>query len=520
MPAAEVRDQPQQAAGGAAGEADFFARGSWRLIGALVFLLTIGVGLRFLDFTEPPLDYHPVRQLRGAILARGMYYQMLPDADPERAAKAVDLTRTEPQYEPPLLEAMTAVGYLVVGGEKLWVGRLLSIVFWLAGGAMVYALARRLISLDGAFVALAYFLFVPLGVEVSRSFQPDSMMVFLFAAATFAIFRWADSGEMKWAIGAGLLAGVTILVKGRPAPIVGVMMTAAVLSRYGFIRFWREPQTWVLGALTLSIPAIYYVGLTGGGTVGLIRSYSTGLMGLLAEPSFYIRWLDFLDGLFNLGLVFIALISISLLKGRGRIILFGGWAGYALYGLLLPYTIYTHDYYNAPLIPLVALSLAPAGELGFRFLRQVHLPWRAFALTVAAAALLHQAWLIRSGLLGTDYRAEPAGWIKMGRELPDQGRIVALTHDYGARIAYYGWRAVQVWPASYDYEFYELQGRNQGQDFDAEFKRRTRGAEYFLVTLMGEFDRQPRLKEKLYSEFTLLRDGEGYLLFDLRSEAE
>lgn len=497
-----------------------FGRHRWLMLAALLFVVVLGVGLRFLDFTEPPLDYHPTRQLRGAILARGVYYQLLPDADPERRNQAVDLTRTEPQYEPPILESLAAVGYLVVGGERLWVGRLLSILFWLGGASLVYVLARRMTSIDGALVALAYMLLLPLGVEVSRSFQPDAMMVLLLVATAYALLRWSHSGGLRWALAAGVVAGGTILVKGRPAPIVGAMMAFALLGRYGLRRVWRQTEAWAIAIPTLGLPAIYYVGLIGRGTAGLVSTYSTGLMSLLAEPSFYIRWLDFLDGLLYLGFIFIGVASVSLLKGQGRVILFGWWVGYGLYGLVLPYTIYTHDYYNAPLIPLVGLSLAPAAQAVFRRLRQVSWPWQSFALLVAAGALLHQAWIVRSGLLGTDYYAEPAGWRKMGRELPEQGDIVALTHDYGARVVYYGWRRVRLWPSTYDFEFYQLQGRNRGQDFDREFEQRTEGAEYFLVTLMGELDRQPALKEKLYSEFPLLHDGDGYLLFDLEPEED
>ena len=43
-------------------------------------LLILGAVLRFYDLTDPPLDYHPSRQLRGAIIARSIYYQILPNA--------------------------------------------------------------------------------------------------------------------------------------------------------------------------------------------------------------------------------------------------------------------------------------------------------------------------------------------------------------------------------------------------------------------------------------------------------
>ncbi len=48
------------------------------------------------------------------------------------------------------------------------------------------------------------------------------------------------------------------------------------------------------------------------------------------------------------------------------------WAGYALFGLYFNYHISTHDYYSLPLIPIAALSLAPAGRLVLRATHQTH----------------------------------------------------------------------------------------------------------------------------------------------------
>ena len=43
------------------------------LLALLVLLL--GLGIRLVDLTDPPLDFHATRQLRSAILARAAYFQ-------------------------------------------------------------------------------------------------------------------------------------------------------------------------------------------------------------------------------------------------------------------------------------------------------------------------------------------------------------------------------------------------------------------------------------------------------------
>ena len=51
----------------------------------MMALFALGLAIRLYDLTDPPLDFNPTRQLRGAIMARGYYYEMLPDADSDRA---------------------------------------------------------------------------------------------------------------------------------------------------------------------------------------------------------------------------------------------------------------------------------------------------------------------------------------------------------------------------------------------------------------------------------------------------
>jgi 4-amino-4-deoxy-L-arabinose transferase-like glycosyltransferase len=447
-----------------------------------------------------------------------MYYQWLPSSDPEVRESAIDSARGEPEYEPPLFEALVAVSYLLTGGEHLWLARIWSILFWLIGGAFVYKLGCRVSSGDGGLVSLAYFLYLPFGVLASRSFQPDPLMVMLLSITAYSLLRWSEARTWRWAILTGVLAGATVLVNGRPAPIVGSMLVGVILSLGSIKRSIREPQVWSVVGLATVLPAVYYLGLTREGSFGWISAYSTGLAGLLLDPSLYARWFLFLDELAYIGLALLGVAGIALLPRSARGLLIGLWIGYVLYGLALPYTIYTHDYYNLPIVAIIAVSLAPIGSLILERMASLRREWRVFVIGVGILALSYQGWLARTALLSTDYRSEPLGWVKMGRELPKTGRIIALTHDYGARVAYYGWRRVALWPTRADFAFYQLQGRNLSGDFDTEFDDRTSGYDYFLVTLLGELDEQAMLQEKLYRDFPLAIDGDGYLLFQLRPD--
>jgi hypothetical protein len=44
------------------------------LLLAVVVIFILGAALRLIDITDAPFDFHHTRQLRSAIIARGMYY--------------------------------------------------------------------------------------------------------------------------------------------------------------------------------------------------------------------------------------------------------------------------------------------------------------------------------------------------------------------------------------------------------------------------------------------------------------
>jgi hypothetical protein len=166
----------------------------------LLLLFGLGLGVRLYDLTDPPLDFHPTRQLRMAMITRGIYYKMSPAADPLSRETAIAFGRSMGVYEPPILENLVASTYQILRGEYLWVSRIFTSLFWLVGGVALFDLSRRMTSTGGALLATAFYLFLPFGVIASRSFQPDPGMVMWVILATYAFYRWAQGRQWRWAI--------------------------------------------------------------------------------------------------------------------------------------------------------------------------------------------------------------------------------------------------------------------------------------------------------------------------------
>jgi hypothetical protein len=216
--------------------------------------------------------------------------------------------------------------------------------------------------------------------------------------------------------------------------------------------------------------------------------------------------------------VMLGLLSLLLIQDdRMRIFLFGLWGAYISFGLFFNYHIATHDYYHLPLIPILGLSLAPLGDWFFaRLAEATPQRWtRAAVYTLLIFGLFSVTWDVRNQMKAVDYRPEADMWAEIGEQFHHSTRVIALTQDYGSRLEYWGWRRFSTWPYSGDTAYANI--RSGVFTFEDLFERYSSKMSYFLVTDFEEFNRQPQLKERLFNSYPVYREGNGYLIFDLKN---
>jgi len=497
----------------------FIKQAAWLEWVLVLILFALGVGLRLIDLTDQPLDFHPTRQLRAAIIARGMYYQTLPDLDPAVREPALTAWNSMERYEPPIFEALVAFTYRLMGAEHLWVARIYAILFWTVGGAALYGLARRLVSPLGAVFSLAFYLVLPWGVVASRSFQPDPFMVMWILLAALAIERWlaAQGRSWLWTVLAGLFSGAAVLVKAVAVYPVGAMLVGAGLFLVIQDRsVLRRPQIWLMAVLSASLPAIYYLGL-GARSSEFASFWIFSFTSMVLDSKFYVRWLGLIRGLMDVMIFFAAILGAFLFNARGRVVVLGLWVGYLLTGLTFPFQIYTHDYYSLMLVPLAALSLAPMVDAVVQAAFSQSWLWKLGFVLASLGIMGYYAYVGRSILLADNYRNEPIPWQRMSQELPRDGNIIALTHDYGNRLKYYSLLMPhRLWPSGSDLDLASAAGTDKIGDFDSYFQQQTEGMDYFLVTLFGDLNAQTALKARLNDHYPVAAQGDGYIVYDLR----
>lgn len=480
----------------------------------LALLIAAGVYVRFFDLNDPPLDFHPTRQLHSLIIARGIYAQDEPDISEEQRESAMRQAQAEGQVEPPIFEWIVAQTYRVIGGESTVVARIYSIIFWLIGGILLYFFSRRYWTVPGSLTAVGFYLILPYGVYASRAFQPDPLMTMMCILSWFLFACWIEKPGWRGAILTGIVGGLTLLIKTTAVFYLGgVFLGIIVVTRQ--YRILGKMQMWVM-LLLLALPTVIYstaawFGPAAGGGITSLRFFPS----YWTKIEWYLTWYNLLDR--NIGMLWIILALIGGLSLRTPVtrgIFWGGLSGYVLMGFVLPHHISTHDYYILPLIPLLGLGLAGLAETINRGMTETGRFTRWAVAAVLLVLIMGNVYQARTTLKRTDYRQEPLFWQSIAEQLAPFGPVVGLTQDYGLRLTYWGGISSTNWFTADEIRLRQTSG--QDINLEAMFAEKTENAGAFLVTMADEFERQPELRQILEDRYSQVSTRPGVWLYDLR----
>jgi 4-amino-4-deoxy-L-arabinose transferase-like glycosyltransferase len=491
----------------------FFRERAWLWKFALAAALLAGFGLRMINLKNPPLDFAGTRQLFSALKARGIYYQYVTNVPEATHQSAISLGNVG-IVEPPVLENIVAQTYRITG-EHLWIARIYSSLFWVIGGLALFLLIREFASTSAAMIGTLYYLFLPFGVTASRAFMPDPLMVCLIIFSLWALFRWQNTSSWKWAVVFGVVAGAALFVKNLSAFVIVGGFAGVLLGIRGLKRVIRDPQVWTMtGLLVLPVAIFTLYGMfkLNMGSQLALRFFPK----MWIDPAFYFRWAFTVNSYIGWAATLLAAVGIFLADPkRERPLLIGIWAGYILFGMTFSYHFYTHNYYHLSFIPVVAISMAPALRLFFEhfFAKNSGLLARLALITIVLVGIAVPAWYARDLMTSNDYSNEPTFWAELGDKLGHIEGVIGLTQDYGYRLAYWGWQGSTAWFTSADIGVRYLAG--QEIDAMAKFAEDTAGKKFFVVTMFGELDQQPVVKDLLYKHYLIYDQTDEYVIFDL-----
>ena len=524
---------------------------------SLIFIIAFGIRLH--NITEIPLDFSPIRQYQNAHIAKGLYFENIGSIPESRKEIArLNMERMGFVLEPRIIENAAVISYRIAGKEILWAPRVLSAMFWIAGGLFLYLIARNFSSFGPALFSTVFYLFLPYSISSSRSFQPDPLMVMMLLASIYSVIVYFENPSIFRILAAAAISSIAIFIKPYCLfPIWTVFILLSIQKR-GMRKTLFSMH--VPGFVFLSfIPAFFQYVYGIFTDVGFLQEHARGsfLPHLILSFSFWKGWLMMIGSVTGYLPFFLAIYGlISTPRGSLRTLLAGLWGGYLLFGLSATYQMHTHSYYHMPLIPIVALSIGTIGARVSNYMGKFLCTQRITATLIIiivitgvvggreqlnntfsenkegfafAATVIGINPEFRGFLSGT-YEKEVAIAKEIGELVGHSTNTVFLTPNFGRVIAYHGEFTGLPWPTSRSLHGRKTRGtrlpdiKNDFKPdhiiigYQGEFIKYT--PDYFIITDLSEFDMQPDLKDHLNSNYPVLVKNENYLIYDLRKMSE
>ena len=307
----------------------------------LGLLLVLGFLVRLYKIDNPIADWHSWRQADTAAVTRN-YVKYGIDPLYPRYDDFTDVSG-KGLYNPlgfrfvefPIFNLLHYTLYVLSPlalSLEMW-GRLTSVLAAITSAGLLFGLVKRHATLAAAFLAAAFYLFLPYNIYFTRVVLPDPLMVTLFLAALY----FHDTGRTAWTLVFGSLA---ILVKPiaifflLPIYLKNLKLGLIMLAPFGLWRLWSH-------APPEGIPASLW--LLNGNRIRFKPSFFQWLFGVRLGSLILGKWAiwPFLHGLYVAPAYF------------------GIWV---IAALLYLFTFATgnvhHDYYQLPIIPIVSVLLA------------------------------------------------------------------------------------------------------------------------------------------------------------------
>ena len=477
----------------------------------MVLLVAVAFGMRMPAISEPPLEYHQLRQYRSAMIARSYAAQVDPSvvSVPARVAKAA----APGVREVPVVEAIAAIGFVISGSESLWVGRTFSVMSWMAAAVLTFFVGRRLIDNVAGWVGLSFVAFIPSVILPSRSLQPEPLMVAAMMLALLLILRFDDSPSDRRLALSAAGGAAALLVKPLCAFIIVPVFIGMRLWRERSIRALFETRTLLWGGVVV-VPAglwMLYTVAGNGASAGIAEGSVSA--SYLTSVAYWTRRVDQLAFLATLPVLAIALAGLILASERQRWFFGSALLGYLLYGLVFAWQVSTHSYYNLLATPIIGLLAGIA----------VSRAWTRLSPDLQQLAALGGIVLI--GILaiqGLDHaRRYPTEFISqqsqaIGAATDHTTNALLLAPGGGYPLRYHGAIDGSVWPLTADLDFYgEIGIEHLSAEERLNEMIKESEPEFFIVANLEEFDSQPDLQTVLSERYRIHAEGSSWIVFDL-----
>jgi 4-amino-4-deoxy-L-arabinose transferase-like glycosyltransferase len=476
---------------------------------ALLIIAITGVAVRLVKITQPFTDAWCWRQSDVAMVARNFYQNGFNIFYPQ-----IDWAGASAGYvgmEFPFIPYLAALIY-PLAGEQEWVGRSISVIFYLVSLPFFFLFVRRIVSIHAALYAAAFYTITPLSIYAGRSFMSDMASLSLAIISMYPFSKWLDDpGKLKPLAFSGFALCLGILAKPS-AVIIGLPLLYLTYEKFRASLF-KQRELWLFAFTVLVLPILwhthaYHISQTyapyenfGGGLVAIVSLQKYLLM--FQEIFFSFRGVTFLLTI----LMAAGLFIVPSTQGRW---FFHWWLlGMMIFVIVAGMGSHKHPWYSLQFVPVAAFFSGRALDYIISKISVLtnSLKFRgAFLASIFSVTGLISWEGIKHYYDDWNIDSRHAG-LALHRSTPSDSLILAASYE-DPTIFYYSNRKGWFFPSRWFYSDDAIGNLEQC---------RKAGADYFLINKYELFpDQYPQFIKHLEDNYRYFLKTDDFWIFDLR----
>lgn len=512
----------------------------------IIFIFILAFGIRLYRINDHPLVFHPIKQYHSALIARAIYLEFQKNIKSLEKNPPLAYRNAARFKEPKVIENLAVLGYKLSGGEHIWIPRLISVIFWIFSGLLIFLLVKMLFNSIGAIFSLLFYLFLPFGINISQSFIPEPLMTMFFIGSILMIVQYYNAPNNCNLIFAALVSGLAILIKFIVLfPIFGGFIFLGIQKK-GLKKFLLNIHSYEFFLITFFSGILYYLYQV------IFHSTLKGNLSSIVIPNlfftsfFWKGWLQQIGKVTGLIPFFLSVFCFFTTRNQTiRALILGLFSGYFFYGIIFLYATATHDYYHMALFPIVIIMLGQIGKLiekkfSTKFIKNICCPLPLFSLLIFVIIFFSLLYNFQFQNKSTEDKAKWLSYflcgnqfayfsnnrinakiisnsLEIGEAVKHSTKTIILSNAYGKPLMYYGHFYGKAWPTGDDFWHRRLKGiprLDASQYFDKYFKKFN--PEYFIIHDKQLLERQPDLSEFLLRRFSKIKDTQDYIIFKIK----
>ena len=478
------------------------------LLSVVLFLALI---LRLYRIDIPLADHHSWRQADTAAVARNFIKEgwnfLQPKIDNLTPLARPDIPNTKRLFlaEPPIYQTAVAGIYRIFGVREFW-ARLISVIFSLGSIIFLYLITKKYLGTRIALLAGFFFAILPYSIFYSRVILPEPLMIFL----TLGMIYWfregleeqeGREGKIKWGL-AVIFAGLALTQKAFP---IFLLLPMAYLAMKKFGLNQKKIVSLFLCFFVSLLPLIAWRLWIKQFPEGIPPSDWLFNQGDIRFKGAFFYWI-FAErlGRLILGYWGLPLLILGLILKPGK----EGWFFHIwLLAVLIYTTVFaagnvTHDYYQAPFIPILAIFLAKgASFLIFDFGRNFNRVICHLSFVICLLFMLAFSWYQVRDFYNIQGGVDLAG--RAVDELTPKDALVLTGDSNDATLLYscnrYGWTG--GYASNFPNEPAVIERVKQ------------MGASVYVST---KFDRNSDFGKYMLANYPVIKRTDQYLIFSLK----